>query len=457
LKGGKKLSKKQRKAQDEEEKQRKRAQQRRSTSDLLTRHREEESTLVGRELRAQALAKQTATLRTIKEKEPTPARPQPRRNSTEGRPSVMLGVEVSRAMKWAEGYEKGGRTSDKSYTPIRDRTPEPKREIIVQKAMPPPPPPAPAPAPAPAPVLLPPVQPPKPAPVSTSSPTLRPQVQEPPRSTSPLPPRSASPLPPRSTSPLPPPRATSPLPPTSTKNRPVLLPQEPMSKSKSPPQTNRFMKFLGGKSKEEKEVKRASRTGAASPMPPPSPTPYSEPSHAPVQLHDKPMVEISEPVPAAPEKEWEETFDGTHRAQTPEATTIEPVKQPIVKQPIIKPPVVKQPIPPVVVEDYRPATPPTVPIVRSETPTRASDDEDYERWAQIRKNIGQRAMNRMVAPTHARTPSDEIGAVDVPRTRQRTTTGGSKSGEGEDEESVDARVARIRERVKQLTAGMNDD
>jgi len=126
----------------------------------------------------------------------------------------------------------------------------------------------------------------------------------------------------------------------------------------------------------------------------------------------------------------------------------------------VKQPIVKQPIPPVVVEDYRPATPPTVPIVRSETPTRASDDEDYERWAQIRKNVGQRAMNRMVAPPPAKTPSDEIGAVDVPRTRQRTTTGGSKvssGGEVEGEESVDARVARIRERVKQLTAGMNDD
>ena len=80
---------------------------RRSTSDL-GRHHDEQGSIIGREMRAQALAKQSATLRTIKERqhEDLP-RPQPRRKSIEynGRPSIALGAEVSRAMRWAEGLD----------------------------------------------------------------------------------------------------------------------------------------------------------------------------------------------------------------------------------------------------------------------------------------------------------------------------------------------------------------
>ena len=111
LKGKKTFSKKTKKAVTlEDETNKKRAQQRRSTSDL-GRHRGEDGSLVGREMRAQALAKQSATLRTINEKDhdaPHEAPKITRKRSAEenGRPSIMLGADVSRAMRWAEGYEK---------------------------------------------------------------------------------------------------------------------------------------------------------------------------------------------------------------------------------------------------------------------------------------------------------------------------------------------------------------
>jgi len=94
-----------------------------------------------------------------------------------------------------------------------------------------------------------------------------------------------------------------------------------------------------------------------------------------------------------------------------------------------------------------------------------------DRWAQIRKAAGQRALNRVVAPPKNNGDSSEVGEVNIPRTRQVLATGTGMSpprkvgggGRGplrpdeEDEESVDARVARIRKRVQELTAGMGDD
>jgi hypothetical protein len=60
-----------------------------------------------------------------------------------------------------------------------------------------------------------------------------------------------------------------------------------------------------------------------------------------------------------------------------------------------------------------------------------------------------------------RNGTDEIAGVDVPRVRQVTLGDSPKrkvlKPDEEDEESVDARVARIRKRVQELTAGMGDD
>ena len=55
--------------------------------------------------------------------------------------------------------------------------------------------------------------------------------------------------------------------------------------------------------------------------------------------------------------------------------------------------------------------------------------------------------------------SDEVADVNVPRVRQNTASPKRKvlKPDEEDEESVDARVARIRKRVQELTAGMGDD
>src|SRR5262249_525777 len=124
-----------------EEALKKRTQKRSSTSDLVGRRREEEGTLVARELREQALAKQTATLRTIKEKEsaPTPPRPAVSRKSAEynGRPSIMLGAELTRGMRWAEG----------NYEPTKPEKPKIEKTIIekttIQKAIDKPHPPKP--------------------------------------------------------------------------------------------------------------------------------------------------------------------------------------------------------------------------------------------------------------------------------------------------------------------------
>lgn len=117
-------------------------------------------------------------------------------------------------------------------------------------------------------------------------------------------------------------------------------------------------------------------------------------------------------------------------------------------------------------EDYVPAPPPPVPTFRAETPVRTSDDVDRERWAQIRSAAGQRVLNRNVAPpprVHNNDDDDDIMDVNIPRVRQPTTTSSPKrvkvtpKAEEEEDESVDARVARIRKRVQELTAGMGDD
>jgi hypothetical protein len=58
---------------------------------------------------------------------------------------------------------------------------------------------------------------------------------------------------------------------------------------------------------------------------------------------------------------------------------------------------------------------------------------------------------------------DEVMDVNIPRVRQPAVTGSPKrahvtpKADDEAEESVDARVARIRKRVQELTAGMGDD
>lgn len=116
-------------------------------------------------------------------------------------------------------------------------------------------------------------------------------------------------------------------------------------------------------------------------------------------------------------------------------------------------------------EDYEPAPAPTVPIAPAypkEDKSERSDDDDLDRWAQIRLRAGQRALHRVVAPP---AEDDEITAVDIPRVRQPTNTSSPKTRskipvkvtDDEEEESVDARVARIRKRVQELTAGMGDD
>src|SRR5436190_8054980 len=320
---------------------------RRSTSDL-GRHHHEHGSIMGREMRAQALAKQSATLRTINERqnEDLP-RPQPRRKSVEynGRPSIALGAEVSRAMRWAEGLD----NNKPEYRRIeKSRTPEPKVEIKQPEKQQPPPPPQPQPQQLK--VVQPPVQLP-PQPVEQiqeipREPTVAPKVQHI---------RSKTPEP------------------TYPVHRPVLLSPEPAynkvpEKQKSPP--NKLKKFFGGKSKEEKEAKRISRV--TSPLPP-SPTPVA------VQPKLNPPVTTvpRAPSPAPPTtKEWENDFDGTHRLET--STPIPPKSDHFITK--TTPRNSETHLPSKVEEEYRPATPPTIPIVRSETPTRdrSSDDEDLD-------------------------------------------------------------------------------
>jgi hypothetical protein len=240
-------------------------------------------------------------------------------------------------------------------------------------------------------------------------------------------------------------RATMPEP-----SGPVLLSPESAlrrtpEKQKSPP--NKFKKFFTAKSKEEKAAKRSSR--AMSPLPP-SPTPAPVHPHSTVTKPDPPRPVARTPEPRAPSplppdpKEWQEDFDGAHRPEPP-TPSIPPTSVPD--------------------EEYEPAPPPTVPTApafhKDDASERSDDEKDLDRWAQIRLRAGQRALHRVVAPPD---DDDEIAAVDVPRVRQATNTSATsrskipiKVTDEEDEESVDARVARIRKRVQELTAGMGDE
>jgi hypothetical protein len=405
---------------------------RRSTSDL-GRHHDEQGSVIGREMRAQALAKQSATLRTIRERqhEDLP-RPQPRRKSIEynGRPSIALGADVSRAMRWAEGLDTNNKVEYRRVE--KSRVPDPKVEIAkppqIEKLVPQPQQPKVVPTPVQVPVQL------QTKPVQQiqeipREPVVAPKVQNV---------RSKSPEP------------------TYPVHGPVLLSSEPSynkvpEKQKSPP--NKLKKLFGGKSKEEKEAKRVSRV--TSPLPP-SPTP------AAVQPNLNPPVATAPraPSPAPPStKEWETDFDGTHRSEV--ITPIPPISENYNTN--VTPRNSETHLPSKPVEEYRPATPPTIPIVRSETPTRErnSDDEELDRWAQIRRNAEKRrnAAAASAPQRNSAISSDDAAEVNVPRVRQNAASPKRKvlKPDEEDEESVDARVARIRKRVQELTAGMGDD
>ena len=407
LKGGKKIRSKKDKInkKTEDDFMKKRTQQRRSTPDL-SRH-DDHHIGLGREQRAQALAKQSANLRTIQEKEPETPMPKLRRRSieTNNRPSVLLGADVSRAMKWADSYQP-------------PKTDKPRAEVPAEK-------PKALPEPPKTQVQAQPIAPQPKAVVPEKTPT-----QEIPRE--PIVPPKVGDI-----------RASTPEP-----KGPVLLsPESAMQKSpekqKSPP--NKFKKFFTGKSKEEKAAKRASR--AMSPLPTSPTTAVTQPQppvkpEPPRSISRTPEPRSPTPLPQEP-KEWQEDFDGTHQQEMTSSSA---------------------PVVPAVEEDYEPAPAPTVPIVptfQKEEAAGPSDDEDLDRWAKIRRRAGQRALHRVVAPPG---DDDEIAAVDVPRVRQSSNNTDPlhskipvKVADGEDEESVDARVARIRKRVQELTAGMGDD
>ena len=258
-------------------------------------------------------------------------------------------------------------------------------------------------------------------------------------------------------------RSKSPDPPYG-KSGPVLLSPDPVSsfhkipeKQKSPPR-NKLKIFFSGKSKEEKEAKRASRV--TSPIPHSPPLVVSQPKFMnPPSVVD---VRAPSPTPVVSTQEWENGFDGTHR---PEPAS--PPKPDLSTK--TTPQNSESHLPRKTSEEYRPATPPTIPIVRSETPTRdRSDDEDLDRWAQIRRNAEKRRAAAANVPKYNNV-MDDVAEVNVVRSRQTpaaSTTAAGAAGspkrkvlkpDEEDEESVDARVARIRKRVQELTAGMGDD
>lgn len=343
----------------------------------------------------------------------------------------MLGAEVSRAMRWAEGFDpvKPVKSNVEKPQPVPEKSlPQPQPQVQKQVQ------PVPQPQPKP--------QAPKPEPKSEI-------IEEIPRE-----PKVA----PKVQIPLQIPRSKTPEPAAPMKG-PVLLPPDDKGseKLKAPP-TNAIKKLFGGKSKEEKAAKRASKAG------PPAP-PSSPPTEVSKVQVPTPPPAISQPhrapSPSVKVREWEEDFDGTHRQESVRSPT--PPKEVFAKPAVTEDYRAKA-------EEYRAMTPPVVPIVprsetpirRSETPTRdrTSEDDERDRWAQIRKAAGQRALQRAVAPPKNNS-SDEITEVNVPRVRQNAGTPPRKVSntlkEEEEEESVDARVARIRKRVQELTAGMGDD
>ena len=398
-------------------------------------------------MRAQQLAKQSATLRTIKERElEGPLAPPPRRRRSaeyNGRPSTSmmpLGADVSRAMKWAEG-------GLDSKTFERSRIIEKPKPKPVELPPPPPPPPQ-APTPRPKPVKVEPsprIEPKIPEKIDVlqeipREPTVAPKVQLQ---------RSKSPEPVQG---------------------PVLLsPDTAYGRSLTPEpkksQPNKLKKLFGGKTKEEKEAKRASR--AMSPIPPQTPPQSQDRARSPLPpIVQKPTARDPSPAPIVDAKELYSDFDGIHRVESPTSTPEVWIPPSTTKPDLPKP------------ETYLPKSTPKedhldppapAPVVRSATPTRerTSSDDEMDRWAQIRKAAGQRALNRVVAPPK-NGDSSEVAEVNIPRTRQVTGgVGGSPPRklvgrtplrpDEEDEESVDARVARIRKRVQELTAGMGDD
>jgi hypothetical protein len=263
----------------------------------------------------------------------------------------------------------------------------------------------------------------------------------------------------------PPLRSITPEPTLGIKGPVLLSPDSAIHKSAEKPksESGMFKKLFGSsKSKDDNKSKRISR--AVSPLPP-SPTP--EPVKPKIR-EEPPVARTPEPRAPSPvpveTKEWETDFDGTHRKESmsssspPKAPAPAPALKP--KTEIYTPEVYTAPKD---VEEYRPATPPIIPINRSETPTRertVSPEPELDRWAQIRKAAGQRAMNRNVAPPK-NNADDEIAEVNIPRVKPRVEIPKQpkfpvKPPEEEDE-SVDARVARIRKRVQELTAGMGDD
>jgi hypothetical protein len=374
-------SKKARKAL-EEETIKKRTQQRRSTSDLVN------NGTVGRDMRAQALAKQSATLKSISERGHETPLPTPRRPSAEynGRPSMMLGADVSRAMKWAEGRLDQGLPEMPKTARKSSQLEVPRKEVLT-----------------------------KPREEITKAPSVEPTLAPKPQSPAPRTPE---------------PKTTEPRTPVK---RPILLePEAALHKNEklgSPP--NKFKKFFGGKSKEEKAAKRASRV--MSPIPPSPQQPVVQPATRPPAQERKPSPSPVRapptPSPVGEIAQWDEDFDGTHRPESPKSgrRSLE-----------------------------SPVDAPTFPDPQERE--RTSQDSELDRWAQIRNQASQRALNRAVAPPKAG-DDDDILEVNVPRVRQQTPASPKRKtvkGEDEDEETVDARVARIRKRVQELTAGMGD-
>ena len=450
------ISKRARKAAEkEEENSKRRAQQRRSTSDL-GRHRDEDRSLVGREMRAQQLAKQSATLRTIKERElEAPVEPpRPRRKSVEynGRPSTSmmpLGADVSRAMRWAE--------SGMDIKPERSRVIEMPKQVNL-----PPPPPTPTPQP---------------------TPKIEPKVEVPVKVPEKVEPLQEIPREPKVAPKVQVQRSKSPEPAPTTQG-PILLSPDDAYRSKSPEpkkpsQPNKLKKLFGGKSKEEKEARRASR--AMSPIPPQTPTQSHDRAGSPLpRVIPVPAPRNPSPAPISESKELYSDFDGIHRMESPmpkPETRIPPVTT-TKSDPKPEPYIPKTETYSTKPETYStkpetfstkpakedhvdaPAPAPVVPAARERT----SSEDELDRWAQIRRAAGQRALNRVVAPPKSN-GAGEVAEVNVPRTRQGTGASPPRKvvGRGplrpdeEDEESVDARVARIRKRVQELTAGMGDD
>jgi hypothetical protein len=320
---------------------------------------------------------------------------------------MPLGADVSRAMKWAEAFDNGGPRRLDQRLPEKPKT-APARSMMVQ---------APIQEIPEEPKIAAKVMPPKVAmPIVASPPVQQPTIQAP---TIQRPPKTPEPV-----------------------KRPVLLePETSIHKNDKADSTpSKFKKFFGAKTKEEKAEKAAKRASrATSPMPPsPKPAvvqpvasavqPQVKPSAIPVR--SPPIRSPPTPTPEIAETQvWDEDFDGTHRPTTPQKSEMTSPETPVTT-----------------------SFPDAIP-----SRERTSEDSELDRWAQIRKTANQRAMNRTEV---ASSPNDdEIMEAKVLRVRQAMLASpkrGKPSRDDEEEETVDARVARIRKRVQELTAGMGD-